>query len=369
MADAGEEEAGREKEMSAIMAQNSMYNAGAKRMSGPGRARKGQSKPKQGRRGSFFGRMKDPTDIREQGNARRSSLSIDRPQNVFDPGSIQECVKTGTLLVRVGPPNPRLKKWRKRHYMLTGCVLHCFADESADRQMNEDNIETAKIELAGNSSQKFSFSLRTGNQSIELAASSADSKAEWIAAFESQILGLHRGPVIKTQILLQAGGSLLPVTEGGSIEMAENPMASTAGKVGQRGIQSTEGALRIQLGDGDRLVLLMSSTGAKLTVEQQDELAALLDTLRVAYDKIDGASNTTAKLRNNLFVVSGKWAVYPQLFVLHRTGIKYVMNTTWPVCSSAVCSCCFLLCCLLLLTGLCSSPLWSTRRNAIRWYL
>jgi hypothetical protein len=298
----------KEREMAAIMAQTTLYNAGAKKLSGPGRARKGQNKTTQGRRGSFLGRMRDPSDIREQGNGRRSSLSIDRPQDVFDPGKIKECVKMGTLLVRVGPPNPRLKKWRKRHYLLTGCVLHCFADDSADRQMNEDNIETASIERTGNSSQKFSFSLRVGNQLIELAAASADAKAEWIAAFESQIL-------------LQAGGSMPAVAEEGEIVMAKNPMASAAASTpSQSGIQSAEGALRIKLADGDRLILLMTSTGAKETMEQQEGVSVLLDGLGVTHDKVDGCSDSTAKLRNNLFVVSGKWAIYPQLFVLHKAG-------------------------------------------------
>ena len=46
----------------------------------------------------------------------------------------------------------------------------------------------------------------------------------------------------------------------------------------------------------------------------------MLDGLGLDHECVDGANDASARLRNNLFLVSGKYAVYPQLFVLHANG-------------------------------------------------
>jgi hypothetical protein len=276
----------------------SVYNADAKNLTAPGN----KVSPKLGQRPM---RISTHFKLGQEAARRNSTLNLKLPQEMFDRGEIDECTKMGTLLARVGPPNPRLKKWRKRHYLLSGCTLFCFADSTADRQMNEDDLSGATIDTDGNNTQEFAFTLKLKNKAIvELAAETTNDKSSWIAALEVEI----QLPA-KDEMVIAAAEN--PSSE--ELGVMENPMA-------QKKLKEVKQMVRVDA--NDRLIMLVNSLGSKEEVGQQEQLQKQLDELGMSLELIDGSSFVAneQKLRNNLFVVSGKHAVYPQLFVFHTGG-------------------------------------------------
>lgn len=96
----------------------------------------------EGRRNSFLGRLNEPRrrslagSPSSAGGSTTGSLSM--PQEVFTTES-EKIEKTGMLLTRMGP-NPRMKKWRARFYVLSsggeaGARLCAYEDEKGEKLM------------------------------------------------------------------------------------------------------------------------------------------------------------------------------------------------------------------------------------------
>ena len=76
---------------------------------------------------------------------------------------------------------------------------------------------------------------------------------------------------------------------------------------------------------GIKLVYLYSSVPANASVDAlQRRVKAILDAKGFAYDDVDGANADNKERRSELWAVSEKRAVYPQLFAVDAGSIKFI---------------------------------------------
>ena len=144
-------------------------------------------------------------------------------QEVFAHIQKEQVEKTGLLMTRIGP-NARMKKWRKRFFVLaSGCgtegagsKLTAYEDEKGEKCMAESDLVEATVDPQGHSSKmglSFNIHLASGAK-LELAAEEAPDKQAWISAIELALASGVAVREIEIGIGVGSGVAAAPATPG-----------------------------------------------------------------------------------------------------------------------------------------------------------